>query len=197
MRLYIHWIGALCYSVNLQGEVGFLGQSSQGNIRNHLHPHARTTPLETPTFVLYLLKCACAKSLQSCPTLSTPWTVARQLLCPWDSPGKNTGVGCYAFLQRIFLIQGLSPHILHLLHWQAGSLPLVPPGKPMGAHKHAESEAWGLVTPKEMRPSQPSCSGWWESLQPSSGQSQVLNPTTPERVYSQAIWWPPWEWPGL
>ena len=81
---------------------------------------------------------------------ATPWTVARQLLCPWDSPGKNTGMGCYAFLQRIFLIQGLSPHVLHLLHWQEGSLPLVPPGKPMGAHKHAESKAWGLVTPRRI-----------------------------------------------
>ena len=29
-----------------------------------------------------------------------------RLLCPWDSPGKNTGVDCYFFLQRIFLTQG-------------------------------------------------------------------------------------------
>ena len=28
------------------------------------------------------------------------------LLCPQDSPGKNTGVGCHALLQRIFLTQG-------------------------------------------------------------------------------------------
>ena len=28
-----------------------------------------------------------------------------RLLCPWDSSGKNTGVGCRAFLQGIFLIQ--------------------------------------------------------------------------------------------
>ena len=41
-----------------------------------------------------------------------------RLLCPWDSPGKNTGVGC----------QNL--RFLHLLHWQASSLPLVPLGKP-------------------------------------------------------------------
>ena len=27
-------------------------------------------------------------------------------------------------------IQGSNPRLLHLLHWQAGSLPLVPPGKP-------------------------------------------------------------------
>ena len=44
---------------------------------------------------------------QSCPTLCDPWTVARQgPLCPWDSPGKNTGVGCYALLQEILLTQG-------------------------------------------------------------------------------------------
>ena len=31
------------------------------------------------------------------------------LLCPWDSPGKNTGMGCHALLQRIFLTQGSNP----------------------------------------------------------------------------------------
>ena len=53
-----------------------------------------------------------------------------RLLCPWDSPGKNTGIGCHAPLQRIFPTQGSSLHYLCLLHWQAGPLPLVPPGKP-------------------------------------------------------------------
>ena len=33
-----------------------------------------------------------------------------RLLCPWDSPGKNIGVGCCALLQGIFLTQG-SNHI--------------------------------------------------------------------------------------
>ena len=54
----------------------------------------------------------------------TPWTVASQALCPWDSPGENTGVGCHFLLQGIFLTQGLNPHLLHLLHWQENSLPL-------------------------------------------------------------------------
>ena len=44
-----------------------------------------------------------------------------------DSPGKNTGVGCHALLQGIFLTQGWNPHLLCLLHRQAGSLLLVPP----------------------------------------------------------------------
>ena len=38
-----------------------------------------------------------------------------RLLCPWDSPGKNT-VGCHFFLQRIFPTQGSNSHLLHLLH---------------------------------------------------------------------------------
>ena len=52
------------------------------------------------------------------------------LLCPWESPGKNTGIGCHALLQGIFPTQGLNSCLLYLLHWQAGSLPLTPPGKP-------------------------------------------------------------------
>ena len=58
------------------------------------------------------------------------WTVAHQVPQPWDSAGKNTGVGCHALLQGIFPTQGLNSHLLGLLHWQVGSLPLVPPGKP-------------------------------------------------------------------
>ena len=61
----------------------------------------------------------------------TLWTVACQSLCPWDSPGKNTRMGCHALLQEIFPTQGWKQCLLHLLHWQAGSLPLVPYGKPL------------------------------------------------------------------
>ena len=37
-------------------------------------------------------------------------------------------MGCHALFQGIFLTQGLNPRPLCLLHWQAGSLPLVPLG---------------------------------------------------------------------
>ena len=47
------------------------------------------------------------------------------LLCPWDFTGKNTRMGCHAFLQGIFLTQGLSQLLL-----QADFLPTKPPGKP-------------------------------------------------------------------
>ena len=38
---------------------------------------------------------------------------ANRLLCPWDSPGKNTGVGCHALLQGIFPTQGPNPDLPH------------------------------------------------------------------------------------
>ena len=42
-----------------------------------------------------------------------------------DFPGKNTGVGCH--FRGSSWLQRSNPHLLLLLHWQAGSLPLVPP----------------------------------------------------------------------
>ena len=49
-----------------------------------------------------------------------------RLLCPWDSPGKNTGVGCHSLLQRIFQTQDLAS--------QEVSVPSEPPGKPLNKH---------------------------------------------------------------
>ena len=71
------------------------------------------------------------KSLQLCPTFCDPtdYGAARPLF-PWDFPGKNTGVGCHALLPCILLTLGSNAHLLGLLHWQVGSLPLAPPGKP-------------------------------------------------------------------
>ena len=64
--------------------------------------------------------------------------VDSRLLCPWDSPGKNTGVGCHflgsldpfprSHSRGIFLTQGSNPHLLHLRHWQADSFTTPPPG---------------------------------------------------------------------
>ena len=64
-----------------------------------------------------------------------------RLLCPWNSLGKITGVGCHALLQRIFLTQELNPRLLYLLHWQVGSLL---PGK---VHIYLEVELLGYVIP--------------------------------------------------
>ena len=52
----------------------------------------------------------CAKSLQSLYlTLVDPMDCSPPgSFCPWDSPGKSTGVGCHALLQGIFPTQGLT-----------------------------------------------------------------------------------------
>ena len=48
-----------------------------------------------------------------------PWTQKpARLLCPGDSSGKNTGVGCHALFQGIFLTQEPNLCLLRLLHWQ-------------------------------------------------------------------------------
>ena len=70
----------------------------------------------------------CVLVAQSCLTLCSLMDCSPPGSSPWDSPGKNTGVACCALLQEIFPTQGLNPHLLCLLHCQAGSLPLVPPG---------------------------------------------------------------------
>ena len=41
-----------------------------------------------------------------------------RLLCPWDSLGKNTEVGCHVLLQGIFLTQGSNLFLLCLLHYR-------------------------------------------------------------------------------
>ena len=57
-----------------------------------------------------------------CLTLLQPWTVACQApLSMGFFSGKDTGVGCRFLFQWIFPTQGAN---LHLLHWQADSLPL-------------------------------------------------------------------------
>ena len=59
---------------------------------------------------------------KSCLTL---WPYGREptrLLCPWDSLGKNTEVGCQLLLQGIFPTQGSNPHLLSPVGDKAGRL---------------------------------------------------------------------------
>ena len=80
-------------------------------------------------FYIYVL-CLRAKSLQSCPTLCDPMECS--------SPGPLVhGILQARILERVAIpfSRGSSPPrdrtcVLHLLHWQVGSLPLAPPGKP-------------------------------------------------------------------
>ena len=80
--------------------------------------------------------CMHAKLLQLSPTHRNPMDCS--------PPGSSVHeilqvrilewVGCHFLLQGIFLTQGLIPHFLYLLHWQAGSLPLGHLGSPNTAY---------------------------------------------------------------
>ena len=75
-----------------------------------------------------------------------------RFLCPWDFPGKNTGVGCHFLLQRIFPTQGSNPCLLCLLHWQVDSLPLVP------------LESWTIKKTEHLRIDAFKLWWWWRLL---------------------------------
>ena len=47
---------------------------------------------------------------QLCPTLCKPMD---RSFCPWNSPVKNTGVGCHSLFQGIFLMPGENPGLPH------------------------------------------------------------------------------------
>ena len=72
--------------------------------------------------------CICA---QLCLTLQPSGLQPTRFLCPWDSPGKTTGVSCHFPLQGIFPDQGSNPP--RLLRWQVGAFPLSPLGSPCAA----------------------------------------------------------------
>ena len=61
----------------------------------------------------YFFCCCYCLVAQSCLTLQSHGLQSTRLLCPWDFPGKNAGVGCHFLLQGIFLTQGSNPDLLH------------------------------------------------------------------------------------
>ena len=65
------------------------------------------------------------KAAQLCDSWRLRGPQPTRLLCPWDSPGKTTGVGGQSLLQGIFWIQGSK---LGLLHCQEDSLLSEPAG---------------------------------------------------------------------
>ena len=83
-----------------------------------LHCQAGSSPLVPPEKLKVLVA-------QSCLLFATHGLKHTSLLCPWNSPNKNTGVGSHSLLPGIFPgIRTRSPAL------QADSLLSEPPGKP-------------------------------------------------------------------
>ena len=77
--------------------------------------------------------CVClhAKLLQLCPTLCDPMVHQAPLSMGFSRQDYCSRLPC--LLQGIFTAQGQNPSLLCLLHWQVGSSPLVPSGKPQSS----------------------------------------------------------------
>ena len=80
-----------------------------------------------------------------------------RLFCPWNSPGKNTGMGCHSLLQGIFPTQGLNQGLLHcrriLCHLSHQGNPNLPKSIPtilyinssfqnLGSHERQTCQLW-------------------------------------------------------
>ena len=96
--------------------------------------------------------CVYVKSLQSCLTLCDPMDCSTSGSSVHGIlQARNTGVGCWALIQGIFLTQELNSCLLYLLHWQAGIFfffkPVAPPGKLVlfRCHKWKHSVLYGTI----------------------------------------------------
>ena len=103
-------------------------------------------------FLFYLLGRWCCLVTRSCPTLFWP----TRLLYPWDSPGKNTGVGSHSLLQgsswprngiHVSCISCTAGGIFFFLFLTAE-----PPGKPSGKVLHILNLFWGFEIQAFMAP---------------------------------------------
>ena len=80
---------------------------------------------EVPYYCVCVSLCVClCVCVFSCSVMSDSFPPHElwpaRLLCPWDFPGKNAGVGCHSILWGIFLAQGLNLGLLHcrqILYW--------------------------------------------------------------------------------
>ena len=73
----------------------------------------------------------CAVQFSRVQLSAASWTVATRLLCPWNFPGKILEQIAISYSKGSSLPRDQTHCLLHLLHWQEGSLPLATPGKPL------------------------------------------------------------------
>ena len=125
------------------------------------------------------------------------WPHGHRLLCPWNSPGKNTGVGCHFLVEDMFSTQGLNPSLINcrqfLCHWatrealkrQYGILwhptPVLLPGKSHGRRNLVGCSPWGLTTERLHFRFSLSCIG--------EGNGNPLQCSCLENPRDRGAWW--------
>ena len=87
---------------------------------------------------------AAAKSLQSCPTLCDPIDGSTRLSHPWDSPGKNTGVGCHFLLQSMKVKS--ESEVAQLYPTLSDPMDCSPPGSPVPGILQARTQEWVAIS---------------------------------------------------
>ena len=83
--------------------------------RKNLNRKWRRLNITLPNIKIYANDKSLKIQIVSCSVVSDSvilWTEPTRLLCPWDSPCKNTVVGCHSLLQGIFPTQGWTPGLL-------------------------------------------------------------------------------------
>ena len=84
----------------------------QGLSWHSLHWAARKGPRKFIHLIFHIVLC-CESCIFVWDSLQPHGLQPARLLCPWNSLGKNTEMGCYFLLQGIFLTQGSNPGLLH------------------------------------------------------------------------------------
>ena len=137
--------------------------------------------------------CTCAKSLLSCQTLCGPIAHQAPLSMGFSRQEYWNGLPCPP--PGVFPTQGSNPLLLRLLNWQAGSLPLVPPGKPPLVWKFILNKtiplcpAWGLTVMAQDLPCRQQEAWSLGPLGTKPTPSCSLHPSTLS-VWSLAAWVP-------
>ena len=84
-----------------------------------------------------------AKSLQSCPILCDPRQQLTRLPRPWNSPGKNTGVGCH-FLLQCMKVKSES-EVAQSYRTPSDPMDCSPPGSSVHGISLARVLEWGAI----------------------------------------------------
>ena len=137
----------------------------------------------------WLHSCGNEKCLvaQLCLTLQPHGLLPARLLCPWDSPSRNTGVGCHA------LLQGIEPRSLTL---QADSLPSEPPGKPRKSERGLTKKCWVKEKFHENRSKRKKRKTNLSIILSELASSLSISPTPAGAGGTWESDWPWWGWGG-